>query len=208
MSTNPNNLIPMRDKKLYDTPLPPRREYLWLKEGKKCHWCGAPTRLIADIVWDQATIEHIIPRGRGGTSEEENLTSSCLRCNQRRNYEDNLGLPDGSLLGKYPISKKKKSNHHNTNSHVALTGDEKRAINNSEKKSTDQIHIKQRDQALLEISALKRDLRISEGKEKSLMGELTLFHKIVEDQKAELDVLKSITIWKLIRKKLSDWLAP
>lgn len=220
MSTNPNNLIPMRDKKLYNMPLPPRREYLWLKEGKKCHWCGSPTRLVADLVWDQATIEHIIPRGRGGTSEEENLTSSCFRCNQRRNYEDLMGFPDGSLLGKYPVNKNKKtvihntvhgvkkSAHQNTNSHVSLTGDEKKAIINGGKKSADQNHIEQRDQALLEIASLKRDLRISEGKERSIMGELTLFQKIVEDQNEELKILKSITVWKLIRKRLSDWLAP
>jgi hypothetical protein len=122
------------------------------------------------------------------------------------------GLPDGSLLGNHNFKGNPDYNRKKTKN-IALTGDEKRAImgktpNSVGGKSEEKVLREQRDQALLEISALKRDLRISEGKEKAIMGELTLFKKIVEDQNEELKILKSITVWKLIRKKLSDWLAP
>jgi hypothetical protein len=99
----------------YGFPNPTRRELLWIAEGKKCHFCGKPTRLCSE----QAS-----------------------------------------------------------------------------------------DQAHLEITALKRDLRISEGKEKSLIGELTLFHKIVEDQEKELNSMKSITVWSLIRRRIAEWINP
>ena len=199
MSTNPNNLVPMK-REWTDPPLPPRREALWIAEGKKCHWCGIPTRLIADNAWDQATTEHIIPRGRGGTSEESNLTSSCLRCNQRRNYEDIMGLKEGSMIGKYPVTNSTKnptaSGKPNIYRHIALTGDEKKAIigktpNSIGGKASENVLREQRDQALIEISSLRKEIE-------SL--KLT-----VSAQEKEL---KSLTVWKLIRKKLSDWLAP
>lgn len=214
MSTTPNKLIPMRVWN--DPPLPTRRELLWITEGKKCHWCGQPTRLCSEVSPDQATVEHIISRGRGGTDDPSNLASACCLCNQRRAYEDQVGLPDGKLLGVFPITagQKRMFGYHRPKNptpkpkHIALTGDEKKAIVHGGKKSTEEVLREQRDQALIEIAALKRDLRISEGKEKSTLGELTLFHKIVEDQEKELEALKSLTVWKLIRKRLAQWLEP
>ncbi len=47
---------------------------------------------------DEATIDHIIPRVRGGSDEDSNVVSACHACNYRRNQEDIQGLPDGSLL--------------------------------------------------------------------------------------------------------------
>jgi hypothetical protein len=188
-----------------DVPTPTRREVLWISEGKKCHFCGKPTRLCSEIADDQATTEHLIPRCKGGTNDDENLASSCLQCNQRRNHEDNLGLTDGALLGKQlkNVTLKKKGPPKNN----ALTGDEKKAITSGTKK-VDTILREQRDQAQAEITNLKRDLRISEGKEKSLIGELTLFQKIVEDQENELNSLKSITVWNLIRRRVAAWIQP
>jgi hypothetical protein len=188
-----------------DVPTPTRREVLWIKEGKKCHFCGKPTRLCSEIADDQATTEHLIPRSKGGTNDKDNLASSCLNCNQRRNHEDNIGLTEGSLLGKYKINNPNKVPR--KSKYIALTGDEKKAITSGTKK-VDTILREQRDQAQAEITNLKRDLRISEGKEKSLIGELTLFHKIVEDQEKELNSLKTITVWSLIRRRVAAWIQP
>jgi hypothetical protein len=58
-----------------------------------------------------ATKDHILPRHRGGTSDENNLVSACALCNNRRSYEDALGLPDGSLLGSYPPTKEQRELH-------------------------------------------------------------------------------------------------
>ena len=65
MSTQPLTLVP----KIWGEPLKPRREILWLQEGKKCHWCGRPTRLVEGDSGDQATIDHVIPRYKGGSND-------------------------------------------------------------------------------------------------------------------------------------------
>jgi hypothetical protein len=75
-------------------------------------------------------------------------------------------------------------------------------------KQTEDILRQQRDQALKEIATLRMDKMILEGTVKSQSGELKLFHKIVEDQEEELKVLKFMTVWKFMRKRLSEWINP
>jgi len=182
-----------------DPPTPTRREVLWIAEGKKCHWCGQPTRLCLEVAEDQATVEHIIPRGKGGTDNPKNLASACHKCNQRRAYESQMNLPDGKLLGVYPVTSgqrriyglPKTNNPATKPKYVALTGDEKKAIVHGGKKSTEEVLREQRDQALVEITALRKEL------EKKSISYATL-----ENQ------LKTMTIWKLIRKRLAEWVSP
>jgi 5-methylcytosine-specific restriction endonuclease McrA len=50
------------------------REYLLEKWGHKCAYCGA-TNVPLEV-------EHVIPRGRGGSDRVSNLTISCHECNQ------------------------------------------------------------------------------------------------------------------------------
>jgi len=38
----------------------------------------------------RATVDHIIPRSSGGTSEYENLVGACADCNVRRGTQDAL----------------------------------------------------------------------------------------------------------------------
>lgn len=62
---------------------PTKRERLWLKEGKRCHYCGRKTRLHAkDGANDKATSDHKTPKCRGGSGAEWNQASACARCNQ------------------------------------------------------------------------------------------------------------------------------
>jgi 5-methylcytosine-specific restriction endonuclease McrA len=68
----------------------PRRTILWHEAGKKCHWCGRATFLSGTIAPDQATIDHRIPRGRGGPDTRENCVSACRNCNEKRNHSDIL----------------------------------------------------------------------------------------------------------------------
>jgi hypothetical protein len=65
-----------------------RRTSLWLNGGKRCHWCSRPTILCDNAAPDQATVDHIIPRGRGGPNNNENCVSACRRCNADRNRRD------------------------------------------------------------------------------------------------------------------------
>jgi hypothetical protein len=64
----------------------PRRKILWLKSNKSCHWCGRATYLSHNVAPDQATVDHRIPRGRGGPKTIEN----CGQCNEDRNRCDML----------------------------------------------------------------------------------------------------------------------
>jgi len=68
----------------------PRRTILWLNADKRCHWCGRATLLCDDAAPDQATVDHIIPRGRGGPNTIENCVSACRQCNDERNRRDML----------------------------------------------------------------------------------------------------------------------
>src|SRR5829696_5776414 len=48
------------------------------RDGPCCVWCGAePWR--RDL-----TMEHVLPRSRGGRTEDENLVVACRRCNKAR----------------------------------------------------------------------------------------------------------------------------
>ena len=204
MSTNPISIVPMPQRVWSDTPTPPRRELLWIKEGKKCHWCKNPTRYqpynpdgsYNPQAWDMATIDHVIPRYQGGLDDESNLVSACRLCNNRRSHETNCGFPDGALLGKFdpdkglipkriPHKKKAPPNR------VSLTGDEKKAILG--KHSVENVLREQRDQAQKEIVNLRRELKHWEA--------------TVAAQEIELKSLKSLTVWQFIRKRLSEWMA-
>ena len=212
MSTNPTNLAIVPPQTVWQSTHNRKREALWIAEGSKCHWCGIPTRLCAEPVADQCTIEHIIPQAQGGTNAPENLCSACRLCNSRRGYEQTMGLPDGSLLGTYPVTnaQKKAFGFHSYNhsqgkfyQHIALTKDDKNKIMG--KHSTEDVLREQRDQAQKEIAHLRKEMKIWEGVIKAQEGELKLFHKIVEDQEKEF---KSLTVWVFIRKKLAEWIKP
>ena len=68
----------------------PRRTILWLLADKMCHWCGRATLLSDNVAPDQATVDHCIPRGRGGPDTIENCVSACRQCNEDRNHRDVL----------------------------------------------------------------------------------------------------------------------
>src|SRR3954471_9834371 len=59
-------------------PKPTRLGGLIDRDGPHCVWCGAePWR--RDL-----TIEHVLPRSRGGRTEDENLVGACRRRNKAR----------------------------------------------------------------------------------------------------------------------------
>ena len=159
---------------------------LWLKEGKKCHWCGRATRLTVEDASDQATIEHIIPRGRGGTNAPENLVSACKACNGRRNSEDMKGLPEGALMAK--------SNKKSGWPRIFLAGDEKRA-------ALARLPAKQGHMTELEVMRQQRDQAL--GAVLELRRELEHWRAATADFEEKL---KAMTVGKLIRQRLARWI--
>jgi hypothetical protein len=164
MSTNPSLILVK--------PFTPnnRREKLWEKLGRKCHWCGCDTNISWNNLPTDATIDHILPRSHGGTDDPSNVVSACNGCNNRRDYEWRKRLGEGSLLGKWPIRTP-----------------QQKAMHVPRIKQTEDILREQRDQGLKEIASLR---------------------KTIEDQEKQLKALKSITLWKFIRKRLSEWISP
>lgn len=126
--------------------MPRKRAFLWEKHGRKCHWCGSPTRLVQEDSWDRATTDHIMPRYKGGTNDESNLVSACNRCNNRRNHEDMCGLSEGSLLGKYKAA--------------TQTNPQRKVLRHATGKSETDVLRTQRDQAQVAVTQLRAHLAL------------------------------------------------
>ena len=102
-----------------------QREAVYDRFKGICHWCGRRTVFQRGPNSDPlcATVDHVIPRYRGGGNAKENLVLACNTCNQRRNKEDHLGLAEGTLLrGPIPVKPKAKKK---VMGRVALTADDK-----------------------------------------------------------------------------------
>ena len=56
--------------------LQPTRANILLRDDETCQYCGKRTR--------ELTLDHIIPRSRGGQSTWENLVACCRACNGRK----------------------------------------------------------------------------------------------------------------------------
>lgn len=55
-----------------------KRLQIYVRDRFTCQYCGV--RFKADAL----TLDHIMPRARGGTATAENLVTACVRCNQRK----------------------------------------------------------------------------------------------------------------------------
>lgn len=49
------------------------------RDGFICQYCGFDGRSFSG--WLQLTVDHIIPRGQGGTDEDDNMVTVCHVCN-------------------------------------------------------------------------------------------------------------------------------
>ncbi|MEA2323832.1 MAG: endonuclease [Solirubrobacteraceae bacterium] len=51
---------------------------IWERDGERCLWCGAAS-------WARdRTVEHLLPRSRGGSDDQANLLPACRACNRAR----------------------------------------------------------------------------------------------------------------------------
>jgi 5-methylcytosine-specific restriction endonuclease McrA len=55
----------------YRGPIPLTRRALFARDGGRCAYCDAPA----------TSVDHVIPRSRGGQHVWENVVSACRRCN-------------------------------------------------------------------------------------------------------------------------------
>ena len=57
---------------------PLSRKNLFLRDSGKCQYCGM------QISMKTATIDHIVPRSKGGVHVWENVVIACIPCNQKK----------------------------------------------------------------------------------------------------------------------------
>jgi len=73
---------------LYRTRIPFTKKNVIVRDGFKCAYCGSEK--------ERLTIDHIIPKSRGGETIFENCVSSCKQCN------NNKGARTPREAGMYP----------------------------------------------------------------------------------------------------------
>jgi 5-methylcytosine-specific restriction endonuclease McrA len=66
------------------------RRSVFARDGHRCQYCGAQAE----------SIDHVVPRSRGGTHVWENVVAACRRCNTRK--EDRLLDEAGFVLRRPP----------------------------------------------------------------------------------------------------------
>jgi len=59
------------------------RRNIFKRDESKCQYCGkqAPN----DIDWSDLSLDHLIPKSRGGKTEWLNIVLCCVKCNQKKN---------------------------------------------------------------------------------------------------------------------------
>ena len=60
---------------------------IYERDGGRCHYCSLPLNWYGNLATppeDQATLDHKIPRSRGGGHTQDNLVLACLPCNMDR----------------------------------------------------------------------------------------------------------------------------
>lgn len=73
------------------------RKNILKRDDQKCQYCGKKK--------SDMTIDHILPRSRGGTDSWENLVAACTSCNSKKGCR----TPDEA---KMPLLSKPKKPHH------------------------------------------------------------------------------------------------
>ena len=70
---------------------PSTRRRIYERDEHKCVWCSIPIASIANPAHlpagtRQATVDHIVPRARGGSNRPSNLITCCAGCNAKRGH--------------------------------------------------------------------------------------------------------------------------
>lgn len=68
------------------------RRTVFARDGHRCQYCGLPAE----------SIDHVVPRSRGGLHAWDNVVAACRRCNTRK--EDRLPHEVGLVLRTHPVA--------------------------------------------------------------------------------------------------------
>lgn len=68
------------------------RQALWNKQKRRCYYCEIA------LAFGKATLDHIVPKSKGGPWRKSNMVVACEPCNARRgdmDFEDFVRLAKG-----------------------------------------------------------------------------------------------------------------
>lgn len=67
-----------------------KRSKIYIRDNHRCSYCNKKCR------YEELTLDHVIPKSRGGWDTHENLVTACLTCNQKKGnrtpYEAGMDL--------------------------------------------------------------------------------------------------------------------
>lgn len=72
------------------------RRTVFARDGHRCQYCGLPAE----------SIDHVVPRSRGGKHSWDNVVAACRRCNTRK--EDHLPHEAGLVLRTEPAAPRRR----------------------------------------------------------------------------------------------------
>jgi len=81
-------------KQIWKNTVPFTKKNLFIRDNYKCSYCGSH---------DELTIDHIIPKSRGGKSNFENCITCCRTCNVKRK-QDKTPREAGMILHRRPYT--------------------------------------------------------------------------------------------------------
>lgn len=58
------------------------KKLAWKRDNGHCFYCGCK------LSWETKTVDHVIPRSKGGSSRAWNIVISCFPCNQNKGASD------------------------------------------------------------------------------------------------------------------------
>lgn len=78
-------------RQMYKNRVPYSKKNVHIRDGFECAYCGSKSNL---------TVDHVVPRSRGGGSVFENVVTACFSCNNSKN--DKTPSEVGLTLKKKP----------------------------------------------------------------------------------------------------------
>lgn len=54
------------------------KKYVYIRDGYKCQYCGK------ECSQSDLTVDHVVPKSKGGSNNWTNLVTSCIECNNRK----------------------------------------------------------------------------------------------------------------------------
>ncbi len=81
-------------RSLFRSSVPISKKNIFIRDQFICQYCGKKVK-------KKPTIDHIIPKSRGGTFSWENVVTACIRCNQKKGCK--LPSEAGMTLIKRPV---------------------------------------------------------------------------------------------------------